>query len=672
MILRKALIKLAKRIERSWESVDLFAKPEPEGIPIRSGWYLTEFNIEGSVNHVPAILVKTARNIEVRRRLIGFHSGRNRMLIYLPSGHITAYDTALEFDFLSRLSEIEGRSRVMLICMRYLIDFFSFKSLVKIIAIQFQNRFDLSTDLLQFYLPKDHLYLAETYRWERFKSIGWLVSWFVRNVKVAVLIEQESQRSLLEDQIVQADQVILAGTNDRLEEDIDYLIPLAATETLREAAIAMIKFTIKKSKIKPALLYSDHDYQDSEVDGRTVLHPVLKPQASLAYLHCFDYLGPAVVLAAEFIEQKILDEYLLDSKRYYASIELFQQRGGAVYIPGALFSSSKVTNLITPEPLKTQTPWKNIQWQRHTSYNVLSANSQWQEQPSVDLIIPTRDGLDVLKPCIDSILNKTDYSNFLIYIVDNNSELTETKQYLQEIALHPQVMVISFPGEFNYSAINNFATSQGSSDYIALINNDIEVINSDWLLQMMAWASEPNVGIVGAKLLFGDGRVQHAGVTIGMGNAAGHIHRLADGESLGYQNRLVATQNMMAVTAACLVTPRQIYEELNGLDDESFKVAYNDIDYCLRVEQRGLDIIWTPEAKLYHHESVSRGDDMSEQHIERYFNELSNLQKRWKTKGFVDKYYNKYLRISDEGVYPQVIFKDSGEMRRLDNQNLSE
>jgi len=182
----------------------------------------------------------------------------------------------------------------------------------------------------------------------------------------------------------------------------------------------------------------------------------------------------------------------------------------------------------------------------------------------------------------------------------------------------------------------------------------------------MVWASQPKVGVVGAKLLYGDNSVQHAGVTIGMGNAAGHIHRLAEGDSLGYQNRLVATQNMMAVTAACLITSRRIFDEIGGLDEEVFKVAYNDIDYCLKVETLGLDIIWTPQAKLYHHESISRGDDMSDKHINRYFKELGALQKRWKTKGFVDKYYNKYLRISDEGVHPQAHLGDTGQMHRLD------
>ena len=186
----------------------------------------------------------------------------------------------------------------------------------------------------------------------------------------------------------------------------------------------------------------------------------------------------------------------------------------------------------------------------------------------------------------------------------------------------------------------------------------------------MVWAIQPNVGIVGAKLLFANDLVQHAGVTIGMGNAASHIHRLEKRDAPGYQLRCLATQNMMAVTAACLVTPRSLFEDIGGLDSENFKVAYNDIDYCLKVESRGHDIIWTPEAVLYHHESVSRGDDMSEQHIERYFGELEVFQSRWKSKGFVDKYYSKHLRISDEGVFPQMERHEEGELYYLASNSI--
>ena len=332
-----------------------------------------------------------------------------------------------------------------------------------------------------------------------------------------------------------------------------------------------------------------------------------------------------------------------------------------------MFTSSRKKAPTTPAPLAEQSPWPGISWCQKGNANALRADSGLfhAQEPSVDLLVPTRDGLNFLQLCVEGLLDKTDYDNVHIYIVDNGSEKPETLAWLSAIQQNVRVSVVDFPGEFNFSAINNRAAALGSGDYIGLINNDIEVIHPDWLTQMMAWAVQPQVGIVGAKLLFSDGLVQHAGVTIGMGNAAGHIHRLEEGNSPGYQNRCIATQNMMAVTAACFLTPRSLYERLGGLDEQKFKVAYNDIDYCLRVEKMGFDVIWTPEARLYHHESVTRGDDMSEEHIKRYFKELKALQKKWKTKGFVDKYYNKHLRIGDEGVYPNIDVIGEDPLREL-------
>ena len=670
MSIRKHLIKLALRIEKTWKPVDLDTK-QKGGVSINGGWYVSEFNVQGPVQHIPDIIVLDHNSREIRRSLIGFHSGRNRMMFYLPAGKITAYDNKLQFDFLSRVSELEGRARVLLISFRYLADFFSIKSLFKIITMQFLNRFDLSTNLLQFYAPSQNDLYYEINRWKRLKGFNWILKWLTKGVKIAVLIENEEQRKILDEQLVKPDQVLILGNKDRLQSDIDYLIPLSKTEQLRQPAIAVIKRAIKLNDKKPAIIYSDHDFSVANsgltAESKTkIMEPVYKPQPSLAYLHCFNYIGPAVIFNAKKIASASLSDLMSDEKRYRLSVELFQESEGAMQIPEALFVSHRNEDPETPQPFDETSSWPNIDWRQRENYNVLTASVDWRDQPSVDLIIPTRDRLDMLKPCVQSILEKTDYKNFYIYIVDNNSEEAETHEYLTEIGLHERVTVIDYPGEFNYSAINNLAAAKGKSDYIALINNDVEVIHADWLTQMMVWVIQPNVGIVGAKLVYSNGNIQHAGVTIGIGNAAGHIHRLADGDSSGYQNRLVATQNMMAVTAACLITPRSLFNELGGLDEEVLKVAYNDVDYCLKVEQRGLEVIWTPEATLYHHESVSRGDDMSEKHIERYFYELGVLQKRWKTKGFVDKYYSKHLRITDEGVYPQVFLSDPGEMHRLD------
>jgi len=529
------------------------------------------------------------------------------------------------------------------------------------IVMQFQDPFELSSNLLRFYEPaggKDS-YLQNIVGWRKFRGFERLLSWLGRGVKLAVVIEDDSQRAELAELLVQPDAVLMAG--DTLPASIDYCIPLARSEHLREPAIIMFKRAIKNAPNRPRLVYSDHDYVNEGEDIKP-LHPVFKPSPSPAYLHCFNYVGFALVLSSQDVNQVGTDQIHDARTQYDLLLAAFKQPEQVLHVSEALFLSERKSELSTPEPTKDQSPWPHIQWQRSNDHNVLVADLEWHDQPSVDLIIPTRDGLNVLKPCIDSILEKTRYTNFTVIVVDNGSELPETHDYFAQIQTDERVSVVEYPGEFNYSAINNFAVSTGQSQYIALVNNDIEVIDDHWLNQMMIWAIQDSVGVVGAKLLFSNGKVQHAGVTIGMGNAAGHIHRLEDGDAPGYQLRCLATQNMMAVTAACLVTPRSLFEQLGGLNETEFKVAYNDIDYCLRVEQSGKEIIWTPQARLYHHESVSRGDDMSDKHIERYFRELEVFQSRWKSKGYVDKYYSRHLRISDEGVFPQIEQRNDGEM----------
>ncbi len=620
-----------------------------------SGWYVTEFMLSGALKSTPRIVVKTDDGKLVDRELVGAHSGRNRMLIYLPQGRLSAHSESIQFELLARLPSWEGRARVLLICWRYLLDFFSPFVLLRMFTMQFKNPFRLSTDLLEFYSPPERTILAALEWWQRRPQRAKLMAWCLRSIKIAVIIEQADQRQALTDLLIVPDAIVLAGSGG-IDEDVDYCIPLQKTERLRKASMLLLKLAVwraRRAGKAPQLVYSDHDYAANGSSPQQP-EPVFKPNASLAYLHCFNYIGPAVIFARDSLDGLSGKQFLNEEAQYELALSIFNDSERVLHISELLFTSSRITPPATPNPLKSDSSWGNIRWVREDNYNRLIASPDQTQQATVDLIIPTRDGLEFLQPCVEGILERTDYKSFHIYIVDNGSEKLATKNWLQEQNSKPNVSVIDYPGEFNFSAINNAAVAQGNGEYVALINNDIEVIHPDWLSQMMAWVEQPSVGIVGAKLLFGNGLVQHAGVTIGMGNAAGHIHRLEPGDAPGYQHRCLATQNMMAVTAACFITPRALYESLGGLNEKDFKVAYNDIDYCLRVEKRGYDIIWTPEARLYHHESVSRGDDMSERHIKRYFKELTALQKKWKTKGFVDKYYNKHLRISDEGVYPQI------------------
>ena len=270
------------------------------------------------------------------------------------------------------------------------------------------------------------------------------------------------------------------------------------------------------------------------------------------------------------------------------------------------------------------------------------------EAPLVSIIIPTRDRLGILSQCVSSVLERTSYPNYEIIVVDNESAEQETLDYFDEIRRHPDIRVISYRGAFNFSAINNFTVEQAHGSVITMMNNDIEVINNDWLNEMVAHAIRPSVGCVGAKLLYKNNMVQHAGVILGIGGVAGHAHKYFDAESAGYFSRLHLTQNMSAVTAACLTVEKQTYLDAGGLNESDLKVAFNDVDFCLRVGALGLRNVWSPYALLYHHESVSRGHENTSEKKTRFNNEAVYMQQRWGRQLQEDPAYNRNLTLVHE------------------------
>lgn len=268
--------------------------------------------------------------------------------------------------------------------------------------------------------------------------------------------------------------------------------------------------------------------------------------------------------------------------------------------------------------------------------------------PLVTIIIPTRDGTDILKPCIESILSKTTYKNYEILIVDNQSEEPETIEYFRSLASDPRIRVLQYDYPFNYSAINNFAVSEANGSLVCLLNNDTEVISEDWLSEMVAELLQPDVGAVGAKLLYSDNTVQHAGVILGVGGVAGHgllgIHTTKE----GYFTNAQLTREVSAVTAACLLTSRAVFDEAGGLNETDLKVAFNDVDLCLKVRSLGLKIIWTPFALLYHHESKSRGLENTPEKKARFQTEVDFMIDRWGDLLKRDPYYNPNLSLDAE------------------------
>jgi glycosyltransferase involved in cell wall biosynthesis len=268
--------------------------------------------------------------------------------------------------------------------------------------------------------------------------------------------------------------------------------------------------------------------------------------------------------------------------------------------------------------------------------------------PLVSLLIPTRDRVDLLRGCIDGILHRTDYPNLEILILDNESTEPETHAYFESLAGDKRVRVVKFIGSFNFSAINNFGVQQARGSVIGFINNDIEVIGPEWLREMVVQAIRPNVGAVGAKLLYADGTLQHGGVIVGLGGVAGHSHKHLGSTAPGYCCRIQIPQYLSAVTAACLLMRRECFDEIGGYDEQNLAVAFNDVDLCLKVRAAGYDIVWTPFAELYHLESASRGTDMAPEKAERFAREVTYMRWRWADVLDNDPYYSPNLTLDSE------------------------
>ena len=251
--------------------------------------------------------------------------------------------------------------------------------------------------------------------------------------------------------------------------------------------------------------------------------------------------------------------------------------------------------------------------------------------PLVSLIIPTYNGYEITKQAIDSILEKTTYPNYEILLVDNNSDDPLALEYFEELKSHEKVTILRYPHPFNYSAINNFAVSQANGEIIGLINNDVEVINPDWLTEMASHTLRADIGCVGAMLYFHNDTIQHAGVIIGIGGVAGHSHKHFKRDDYGYFSRLKVVQNLSAVTAACLLVRKSVFEEVGGLNEKDLTVAFNDVDFCLKVQSIGYRNVWTPYAELYHYESISRGAEDNPEKVARFNKEVEYMKLTWNT-----------------------------------------
>lgn len=401
------------------------------------------------------------------------------------------------------------------------------------------------------------------------------------------------------------------------------------------------------------LIYTDSDRQRH---GTQRVDPEFKPDWNPDFELAAHYVGDTFVIAAEIVDQIPPDwlnhrrdvlyallataMHLLDEKNVEHIPEVLWHKSGVGEVPVELEGIQAILAGVTVSRTVTAVEAQNNSRAYRLHYQLP------KPEPAVDIIIPTKDQCRLLKLCIDSVLAKTRYGNYRIVVVDNGSTEHHTLTYLEELRHTAQCSVLPYPHPFNYSAINNFAVKQSAADVVVLMNNDIEVISPDWLQEMVSHVIRPEVGCVGAKLYYPNGRIQHAGVILGIHGVAGHGFRLADHASEGYLERLQYVQNYSAVTGACLAVQRDLYEEVGGLNDQNLTIAFNDIDFCLKVREAGYCNVWTPYAELYHHESATRGEYDNSEKLNDLRQEAAYMTQRWGELLTNDPAYNPNLSLS--------------------------
>ncbi len=399
----------------------------------------------------------------------------------------------------------------------------------------------------------------------------------------------------------------------------DFLVFLPPGVVLAETALFEMAMAIE------AVPATDLLYADEDRIGPDGLRgdPDFKPEWDPDLAQARDLIGPTGAYRRELAERIGLPEAdtLPDFARHCAAAA-----GLIRHVPAVLFHR---TSARRDSPPRTR-------------------GSGRSRSPSVTAIIPTRDRARLLARCVEGLLHRTDYPSLDIIIVDNDSRERRTARLLHRMRTDPRVRVLPFPGPFNWSAMNNLAVRETPAEIVLLLNNDIDMIAPGWLAEMVQQAIRPDVGIVGAKLLYPDGSVQHAGIVLGPAGAAAHLMRHADRDDPGYQGQLVLPRTVSAVTGACMAMRRSVFLEVGGLEETELRVAYNDIDLCLRVREKGYRVVFAPGAELFHLEAASRGLDVSPEKQLRARQEREYMVRRWGPLVDRDPYLSPNLCVVNE------------------------
>ena len=459
--------------------------------------------------------------------------------------------------------------------------------------------------------------------------------------------------------LLDSNEGLAGNTNEALEmADGDFVVLTDHDDLLSPEALYQCAKAVQKEP-QTDVIYSDEDKVD--MSGKKFFEPHFKSDYNIDLLCTMNYICHLFVVRKDVMERAGLFESCYDGAQDHDFIlRCTEKAEHIVHIPKVLYHWRCHAQSTSENPESKLYAFENgckavkahydrigipAEVEQGPFYGMYRTHYLWKEQPLVSILIPNKDHVTDLKKCMDSIEEKSTYRNFEFIIVENNSTEEETFAYYKEIEKRDNVRVLYYKEDFNYSRINNFGAKEANGEYVLLLNNDTEMIEPDSIKEMLDVCMRPDVGIVGAKLIFEDNTIQHAGVIIGFGGVAGHAFIGQDRDDNGYFSRIISVQDLSAVTAACLMVRRSVFDEVEGLNEE-FKVAFNDIDFCLKVRKAGYLVVYNPYAQFYHYESKSRGQEDSADKVARFQQEIGLFGERWgELLEHGDPYYNPNLTL---------------------------
>lgn len=477
-----------------------------------------------------------------------------------------------------------------------------------------------------------------------------LKSWQQREKRIRVISHEEALR-------------IAPNTNAAIEAATGEFVAFMDhdDELLPHALYECVK--VLNAHRNAEVIYSDEDKMS--MDGNKFFQPHFKPDFNIDLLCTVNYICHLLVVKRSLIDQVGMLREEFDGAQDYDFVLRCVEATKAIYhVPKILYHWRSHEDSTSENPESKLYAFEAGKRAVQAHFDRIGVKAEVckgeylglyrtrylrDHDPLVSIIIPNKDHVEDLKRCIGSIEEKSTYKNLEYIIVENNSTEDATFAYYKELEVaNPKVHVVYWKDEFNYSAINNFGVSFAKGEYLLLLNNDTEIINDDCIEELLGYCMRPDVGIVGARLYYEDDTIQHAGCVIGFGGIAGHCFVQQPRGYTGYCHRIICAQNYSAVTAACMMVDRKAFEAVNGLSEE-LKVAFNDIDFCLRVQEAGYLVVYNPYAELYHYESKSRGLEDTPEKVARFQGEIKTFEERWpEILRNGDPYYNPNLTLESQ------------------------